>query len=183
MEKVIFFLDYANINRSAEEEGIELDYLDLLNYIGEGRFLVDAHCYVPRDPRNEHRVDQEIETLWKAGYIVNSKLGSIAGDTYKCNFDIEITIDVLKVVYQVKPDIIVLGTGDGDFLPLVKELRKLGIRVEIASFENSASRDMILTGSGFISMNEYWNRLLMKVDESESQELVNENEIGSNDTV
>src|SRR5579875_3808419 len=111
-EKVVFFLDYANINRGAREKRYTLDYHDLLQYVGEERFLVEAYCYVPINPRNEHRLDAAIEELWQSGYIVITKLGSIAGGTYKCNFDVEITMDVLKAAYQVKPDIIVLASGD-----------------------------------------------------------------------
>jgi len=65
-------------------------------------------------------------------------------------------MDMLKTVYQIKPDIIILASGDVDFVPLVTEVRKIGIRVEVASFENSASRDLILKCSGFIDLDKYY---------------------------
>lgn len=160
MEKVIFFLDFANVNRVASDKGIDLDYEDLLNYISDGRFLIDAHCYVPIDPRNEHRLDRKLEQLWRSRYIVTTKVGTIAGDSYKCNFDVEMTMDILRVAHQVKPDIIVIATGDSDFVPLVQELRKLGIRVEVASFEANAARDIVLKCSGFISLDNYMQERL-----------------------
>src|SRR5207302_4495250 len=159
-EKVVFFLDYANINRAAREKRYRLDYHDLLQYVGENRFLIDAHCYVPINPRNEHRSDGAIEELWRSGYIVMTKIGTIAGGTYKCNFDVEITMDVLKVVYQVKPDIIVLASGDADFVPLIQEVRKSGVRVEIAAFEESAGADVLLKSSGVIDMAVYYDAYL-----------------------
>src|SRR5881409_4497232 len=76
-EKVVVFLDYANINRGAREKRYRLDYQDLLQYVGEERFLIDAHCYVPINPRNEHRLDREIQELWRSGYIVNTKVVTI----------------------------------------------------------------------------------------------------------
>src|SRR5450755_2635958 len=155
-EKVVVFLDYANINRAAREKRYRLDYADLLQYVGEHRFVVDAHCYVPINPRNEHRLDGDIEDLWHSGYIVNTKVGTIAGGTYKCNFDVEITMDVLKVVYQVKPDIIVLASGDADFVSLIQEVRKSGVRVEVAAFAENAGRDILLKGSGFIDLAVYY---------------------------
>ena len=159
-ETVVFFLDFANINRAARERRYRLDYQDLLAYVGEGRFLVDARCYVPINPRNEHRLDSTIEELWRAGYIVMTKLGTIAGGTYKCNFDVEIAMDVLKVVYQVKPDIIVLASGDADFVPLIQEVRKSGVRVEVAAFQESAGADVLLKSSGFIDMAVYYDAYL-----------------------
>jgi hypothetical protein len=132
----------------------------LLQYVGEDRFLIDAHCYVPINPRNEHRLDREIEELWRSGYIVNTKVGTIAGGTYKCNFDVEITVDMLKVVYQVKPDIIVLATGDSDFVSLIQEVRKSGVRVEVAAFEETAGPDITRKCSGFINLAVYYEGYL-----------------------
>src|SRR6266702_1467858 len=159
-ETVVFFLDYANINRAAREKRYRLDYYHLLQYVGEERFLIDAHCYVPINPRNEHRLDGDIEELWRSGYIVNTKRGTIAGGTYKCNFDVEITMDMLKVVYQVKPDIIVLATGDSDFIPLIQEVRKAGVRVEVAAFEETAGTDIRRKCSGFINLAVYYEGYL-----------------------
>lgn len=159
-EKVVFFLDYANINRAAREKSYRLDYHDLLQYVGENRFLIDAHCYVPINPRSEHRLDGDIEELWRSGYIVTTKRGSIAGETYKCNFDVEITMDVLKIVYQVKPDILVLATGDADFVTLIQEVRKSGVRVEVAAFPETAGRDILLKCSGFIDLAVYYDGYL-----------------------
>ncbi len=159
-EKVVFFLDYANINRAAREKSCRLDYHNLLQYVGENRFLIDAHCYVPINPRSEHRLDGDIEDLWRSGYIVTTKRGSVAGETYKCNFDVEITMDVLKIVYQVKPDIIVLATGDADFVTLIQEVRKSGVRVEVAAFPETAGKDILLKCSGFIDLDVYYDGYL-----------------------
>ena len=159
-EKVVFFLDYANVNRAVREKRYRMDYQDLLRYVGEHRFLIDAYCYVPINPRNEHRLDAEIEELWSSGYIVNTKVGSIAGGTYKCNFDVEITMDVLRVVYQVKPDIIVLASGDADFAPLIQEVRKAGVRAEVAAFVETAGTNILLKCSGFINLAVYYDGYL-----------------------
>src|SRR6266702_5452672 len=163
-EKVVVFLDYANINRAAREKRYRLDYHDLLQYVGEERFLIDAHCYIPINPRNEHRLDREIQELWRSGYIVTTKVGTIAGGTYKCNFDVEITMDILKVVYQMKPDIIVLATGDSDFVYLILEVRKSGVRVEVAAFEETAGTDILSKCSGFIDLALYYDAYLAAQD-------------------
>lgn len=173
-EKVVFFLDYANINRAAKEKRYRLDYHDLLQYVGEERFLIDAHCYVPINPRNEHRRDREIEELWRSGYIVTTKLGTIAGGTYKCNFDVEITMDVLKVVYQVKPDIIVLASGDADFAALIQEVRKSGIRVEVAAFEETAGTEILRKCSGFIDLAVYFDGYMAAQNAEPAEESVEE---------
>ena len=153
MEKVIFFLDYANINISALTNGLRIDYKNLLKYISEGRFLIDAYCYMPIDPRNEHRRDNIMNHLWQSGYLVTKKIGTIAGDSYKCNFDVEMTLDMIKVAHNAKPDIIVLGSGDSDLIPVVLELRKMGIRVEVACFQEAMSQKLWHQSSGFIDLS------------------------------
>ncbi len=164
MERVLLFVDYANINAGAMDYNYEFDYQDFMNYIAEGRFLIDSYIYVPVDPRNEHKRDRLIEDLWLNGYLVNKKTGTIAGNTYKCDFDVEITMDITNAIHQVKPDIVVLASGDSDFVPLVIELRKHGIRVEVASFSNGASKNMIMRASGFINLDLYCNENDMEAE-------------------
>src|SRR5205807_8965815 len=154
----------------AREKRYRMDYYNLLQYVGEGRFLVDAHCYVPINPRNEHRLDREIEELWHSGYIVTTKVGTIAGGTYKCNFDVEITMDMLKVVYQVKPDIIVLASGDADFVSLIQEVRKSGVRVEVAAFVETAGTDILRKCSGFIDLAVYYEGYLAAQIEEQGEQ-------------
>jgi uncharacterized LabA/DUF88 family protein len=173
-EKVVLFLDYANINRATRENGCRLDYHHLLNYMGEERFLVDAYAYIPINPRNEHRTDGVIEELWRSGYIVTTKLGNIAGGTYKCNFDVEIAMDMLRTVYQVKPDIIVLASGDSDFVPLIQEVRKAGVRVEVAAFVETSGADILRKCSGFIDLAVYYESYLAEQRAEQNEERIEE---------
>jgi hypothetical protein len=98
---------------------------------------------------------RDIEELQKAGYLVTTKLGTYAGDSYKCDFDVEMTIDIIRMAHIIRPDIIVIGTGDSDFIPVVTELRKMGIRVEVAAFNSSMSKRLKLNTSGFIDLDTY----------------------------
>lgn len=173
-EKVVFFLEYAAINRAARDKGYRLDYDDLLHYIGEERFLVDAYCYVPIDPRNEHRRDGEIEELWRSGYMVATKRGTIVGKTYLCNFAVEITMDICRVVHQIKPDILVLASSNSAFAPLIQEVRKSGIRVEVAAFEEAIPIDMHLTCSGFIDLAVYYESYLATQNNEQQEDSVKE---------
>jgi uncharacterized LabA/DUF88 family protein len=156
MEKLVIFNDYANINAAFQQQGLEADNLDLLRYLSDGRFLVEAHAFVPIDPRNPTGRDRTIENLWQQGYLVHSKVGILAGDTYRCDFDVELTLELMRTAELVRPDIVVLMSGDKDFIPVVIELRRRGIRVEIAAFPAvNAAREMVLKGSGFIDLHRY----------------------------
>jgi uncharacterized LabA/DUF88 family protein len=96
-------------------------------------------------------------------------VGRIAGGTYKCNFDVEITRDVLRVVHEVKPNIIVFASGDADFVPLIQEVRQLGIRVEVAAFAETAGAEMLLKCSGFIDLAMYYESFLAAQDAQQEE--------------
>lgn len=154
--KVAVFLDYANINASSRQRNCNVDYGALLDYLAtedEGRTLQVAYAYVPINPRQEHAMDATINELWQKGYIVKSKVGTIAGDTYKCDFDVEMTLDISRIAYVNAPDVVVLVSGDSDFIPIVLDLRERGIRVEVAAFEFAMSRQLALKSSGFINLD------------------------------
>ena len=169
MERLVIFNDYANIEAAFRQLGIELDEQDLLSYLGEGRFLVEAHAFVPVDPRNAHGRDALLERLWKAGYVVHEKLGTIVGDGFRCNLDVEITMELMRTAEMVKPDIIVLMSGDKDFIPVILELRRRGIRVEVAAFpHHNAAREVMLKASGFIDLQRYHEERGANEEESDA---------------
>ena len=156
MEKLVVFNDFANVNAAYRQQGLEPDYGDLLDYLSEGRFLVEAHAFVPIDPRNPHARDHVIEALWEHGYLVHAKTGALIEDGYRCDFDVEITLELMRTAELVKPDIVVVISGDKDFVPVLVELRRRGIRVEIAAFPGvNAARELILKASGFIDLHRY----------------------------
>lgn len=152
MERVLVFLDFANIDAGCRAFA-RMDYARLLDYLSQGRFLVEAYAYVPIDPRRPEGRNGLIRHLQCSGWMVFPKLGKIAGDSYKSNVDVEMTIDMMRSAEQIRPDIVVLCSGDGDFIPVVRELRRRGIRTEVASFEGQADATLPYEASGFISLD------------------------------
>ena len=156
--KVAVFLDYANVNAAACSLNYDLNYGELLDYLAdedEQRSLKVAYAYVPIDPRQEHAMDAKIDELWSQGYIVKSKVGAIAGESYKCDYDVEISMDISRVAYEISPDVIVLVSGDKDFIPIVLEMRGKGVRVEVAAFDSNIARELALKSSGYINLD-FW---------------------------
>lgn len=154
-ERLSIFVDFANIDRSAKDQNVDINYEDFIEYLCGGRHLVEAIVYVPIDPTSPSARDRECEDLWLAGYFVKPKIGKPAGDTYKCNVDVEMTIDMLNAALDMDVDTIVIVSGDGDFVPVVEYLRGRGIRVEICGFQSTVAREMVLKSSGFIDAEHY----------------------------
>jgi uncharacterized LabA/DUF88 family protein len=159
MESVVIIVDYANVNRSAADKGLRLDYAQLLEYLVADRLLIEAFSFVPIDPNNRTARDHDIETLWTQGFLVTTKVGRADGETYKCDFDVEITMEMIRVATEIKPNIIVLVSGDIDYVPVVEFVRRKGIRVEGAAFFDNASRDLIMKCSSFIELDKWQEEL------------------------
>lgn len=150
MERIAVFLDFANIEAAAQ---CRIDYGSLRQYLGEGRHIIECFAYVPIDPRYPQGRDGMIHHLQQSGWMVHTKMGKLAGDTYKANVDVEMTIDIIRCSEVMRPDILVLCSGDGDFLPLIRYLRQRGVRIETASFQRAASRETKAEANGFIDLD------------------------------
>jgi uncharacterized LabA/DUF88 family protein len=160
MKIVVIFVDHENLSICARQKGINVDYRAFKEYLAderEGRILREAFCYVAIDPRREHGKDEEIQRMKKDGWIVKAKVGApIPNGKFKCNVDVELTMEMLKFSYEVRPDIVVLVTGDQDFAAPVQNLRERGIRVEVAAFTENVSYVLRNAASSFINLELYF---------------------------
>src|SRR5580692_1350233 len=66
------------------------------------------------------------------GFLVVAKDGSPwDGKHYKANVDVLMAIDAVELSVEMRPEVVVLVTGDADFAHLALQLRLPGIRVEV----------------------------------------------------
>jgi len=82
-----------------------------------------------RDKKNKF-----MHWLRSNGFFVVTKDGAPAEEGhYKANVDVMMAIDALELSTEMRPDLVILVTGDADFSYLALQLRRRGIRVEVAS--------------------------------------------------
>jgi len=101
------------------------------------------------------------EALEKAGLELRMKdLQIYAGGLKKGDWDVGLTVDVIRMMPFL--DVIILVTGDGDYIPLVNYVKWAGGRVvEIASFRRSASSKLVEAADEFVNI-ENIPRAIMK---------------------
>ncbi|MGD1003738.1 MAG: NYN domain-containing protein [Minisyncoccia bacterium] len=101
------------------------------------------------------------EALEKAGLELRMKdLQIYAGGLKKGDWDVGLTVDVIRMMPFL--DVIILVTGDGDYIPLVNYVKWAGGRVvEIASFRRSASSKLVEAADEFVNI-ETLPRAIMK---------------------
>ncbi|MDE2018854.1 MAG: NYN domain-containing protein [Patescibacteria group bacterium] len=101
------------------------------------------------------------EALEKAGLELRMKdLQIFAGGMKKADWDVGMAVDAIRMSEFL--DVIILVTGDGDFLPLIDYLKwGAGRVVEVAAFRRSASSKIQEAADKFIAIEDI-PRAIMK---------------------
>ena len=149
-QRVGIFVDVQNMFYSARSlHQSKVDYSKLLQELVAGRKLVRAIAYVVQKPD----VDQTafLEALRRAGYEVRRKELALRDDgSARGDWDVGMTVEAINLAARL--DAVVLVTGDGDFVPLVEALRARGVYVEVASFQQSTSSELIRSCDQFTAI-------------------------------
>jgi len=171
-QTVAVFVDEANVRNSAKGFGRKLDWLALREYLAsedEGRRLTEFIVYYGMAPHMDDfrdvREGQERFVHWlrTQGFYVVTKDGSPAGKredgrpNFKANVDVLMAIDGLDYAMEMRPDIVVLVTGDSDFAQFALKLRRRGMRVEVAAVAQSLSSQLKAAANGVIDLAEVFN--------------------------
>ncbi len=135
------FVDVSNLFYSAKSAGVEVNYCRLLEHAVAGRDLIRASAYTGVDPENPNQ-RKFIDFLRANGYKVICKdIHKYEGGRIKANLDIEIAVDIMLLSENL--DVVVLVSGDGDFVRLVDSIQMKGVRCEVISFGISTSNELI----------------------------------------
>jgi uncharacterized LabA/DUF88 family protein len=143
--KVLVLVDESNVGSSVRTAGRGLDWLKLRDFLaGEstGRELIEMVVYAGLPPpipiwqEERDKKNKFMHWLRSNGFLVVTKDGSPAEEGhYKANVDVMMAIDAVELSVEMQPDVVILVTGDADFSYLALQLRRRGIRVEVASVE------------------------------------------------
>lgn len=149
--RVGIFVDVQNIFYAAKPFNARLDFEKLLELSVGKRRLIRAIAYVVQSPD----VDQSnfISMLQQKSYEVKIKdLRQRSDGSAKGDWDMGMAIDIMRFVDKL--DVVVLVSGDGDFVPLVDLVKTLGPRVEVISFTYNTARDLINSADEHIPIEE-----------------------------
>jgi uncharacterized LabA/DUF88 family protein len=141
-ERVGVFVDVPNLVYAARYLNRWIDFGRLLERLLSGRRLIRAHAYSPTDP--DPSADQQFLTPVKSqGYRLTTKnYRTFASGAKKADMDLDLCMDVVRLVVAKAVECIVLCSGDGDFLPLLDFCADNGVRVEVASFVEATSDEL-----------------------------------------
>jgi uncharacterized LabA/DUF88 family protein len=141
--RVLVFVDESNVVSSVRALGRKLEWLKLRDHLAgadRGRELIEMVIYaglppaIPEWQTEREKKNKFLHWLRSNGFLVVTKEGSPGdGKHYKANVDVLMAIDAVELSVEMRPQVVVLVTGDADFAHLAVQLRRRGIRVEVAA--------------------------------------------------
>ncbi|MBU2565959.1 NYN domain-containing protein [Patescibacteria group bacterium] len=139
-QRVAVLIDTQNMYHSAKHlYDSKLNFPALVQAATNGRQLLRAIAYVAKSKTGEEMAF--FEALVGGGIELRVKeVLEFSSGVKKADWDVGITIDAVKLAEKV--DVIVLMTGDGDFVPCVEYLQAHGVIVEVVAFGSSTSSEL-----------------------------------------
>src|SRR3989338_4666822 len=161
-QRVGIFIDVGNLYHSAKNlyHG-RVNYRAMMQGLLGDRKLIRAMAYTVK---SDTAVGETafFDALRDAGLELRMKeLQVYADGLKKGDWDVGMAVDAIRMAEFL--DVVVLVTGDGDFLPLVDYLKwGKGRLVEVAAFDRSASGKLREAADRFVSI-ESIPRAIMKI--------------------
>ena len=159
-QRVGIFLDTANLYHSAKNlYKSKVNFGNVVRDALGGRTLIKAIAYVISTEAGEEKAF--FDALTKMGIETKSKeLQIFFGGAKKADWDVGIAMDV--VMHADKLDVVVIVSGDGDYVPLIDYLKMRGVQVEVAAFGRSTSSKLREAADSFLDLSETPEKYLMK---------------------
>lgn len=159
-QRVCVLIDVQNFYHSARNlYQRRVDFEAVLRTAVAGRQLVRSFAYVVSTESGEEQTF--FEALEKLGIEIRVKeLQIFFGGAKKADWDVGIAVDAIRMVNHV--DVIILMSGDGDFIPLVEYLQNQGMQTEVVAFGKSASSRLKEAADDFLDLCEEPEKFLLK---------------------
>ncbi len=160
-QRVAVLIDVQNLYHSAKNlYQSRVNFGEILKTGVSGRKLIRAFAYVVRTKSGEEK--PFFDALSKLGIETRVKdLQEFYGGMKKADWDVGIVVDAIKTA-RSGVDVIVLVSGDGDFVPLVDYLKNQGKRAEVIAFAKTASLKLKEAADEFINLEQNLKKYLLK---------------------
>jgi len=159
-QRVEVLIDVQNLYHSAKNlYHARVNYQEILKQAIAGRKFIRAFGYVVRTKSGEEA--PFFDALAKLGIETRIRdLQEFYGGAKKADWDVGIVIDAIRTSPGL--DVIVLVSGDGDFISLVEYLKNQGKRVEVMAFGRTTSSKLKEIADEFIDLDEGLPKFLLK---------------------
>ena len=158
-QRVGIFIDTQNMYHSARDLfGARVNFGRLVEEVVADRRLVRAVAYVIRTATGEEK--PFFDALKHAGIETREKdLQIFMGGGKKADWDVGLVIDAIRMSPLL--DVVIIVSGDGDFVPLVEYLKYHGLQVEVAAFRGTTATKLVEAADSFTDLAEMSGEILI----------------------
>lgn len=159
-QRVGVLIDVQNLYHSAKNlYQARVNFREILKLAVSERNLIRVFAYVVRTKTGEEK--PFFDALTKLGIETRVRdLQEFYGGQKKADWDVGIVIDAIRIAPSI--DVLVLASGDGDFISLVEYLKNRGKRVEVIAFGRSSSARLKEIADEFIDLEDSPKKYLLK---------------------
>ncbi|MBU0625726.1 NYN domain-containing protein [Patescibacteria group bacterium] len=149
-QRVGVFIDVQNMYYSAKAlYNRKVNFGEILKTAVADRQLIRALAYVVRATGEEGAF---FEALNQRGIETKEReLQEFHSGVKKADWDVGITVDAIRIGEIL--DVVVLVSGDGDFVELVEYLKHHGKQVEVVAFRKSTSSRLVAAADAFVDLD------------------------------
>ena len=152
--RVLVMIDVANLESAVKSLGWWIDYIKLRNLFNKENLVEIRDYCVRHDTDNQDKFFTFLKrnrfTLITKPLKVIKPEDILKGDIRKANFDVEITVDTMKMINSF--DTLVLFSGDSDFDYLLRKLRNENKNVIVISAKHHISKELIESSNKYIDL-------------------------------
>jgi uncharacterized LabA/DUF88 family protein len=170
-QRVGIFIDIQNLYHSAKNlYKARVNFAQLLKQVLGGRQLIRAIGYVVKSDSSLGE-QSFFDALEKAGIELRVKdLQIFIDGSKKADWDVGMAVDAIRMAQTL--DVVILVTGDGDFVPLVEYLKwGNGCHVEVASFGRSTSSKLKEAADLYINLEDNERAMLLRANRSNRKKI------------
>lgn len=149
-QRVAIFIDTQNMYHSAKHLfSARVNFPAVVAAAVGDRRVIRALAYVAKSKTGEEQAF--FEALTQNGIELKMKdVQEFASGQKKADWDVGMTVDAIQIADKV--DVVILVTGDGDFVPLVEHLRSRGVLCEVVAFEASTNARLKEVTDSFVDL-------------------------------
>lgn len=156
---LIAYLDLSNMFHWQKVLGWQFNLKDLVTTLFDFPNIKNVKIYYGFDHRNYDKSIAFQKRIRKTGAILKTKpvkyiKQDMKNDIPKCNFDVEITMDLLEDFESISG--IVLFSGDSDFYAPLKKLKQKDKKVYIIGVRGQTSKELFKVCSKFINFTTFY---------------------------
>lgn len=160
MTKTAAFLDGSNVFATAKALGFDIDYKLLRDHLVATNTMqrlsyytaiLEGDDYIPVKPLIDYLGYNGFNMVTKPAKEHTDSMGR---RKIKGNMDVDMAVDMMEIAPHI--DRVMLFSGDGDFVPVVKSLQRQGVRVTVVSTIKTSmcADDLRRAADEFIDLDE-----------------------------